>query len=246
MVTKKQKNLILGIGILLTIVAIVVYGQFFTIIGQGDVVYLPEYASVWCAPCDVGVQTKLDSIKTSSFSEEYRKYQCTAKEIGGGYLPNGCNFEIETSGGVGEIGAYVCNKNIDESKVKLELEREITPFKSGSTINGCSRYGDSDFPSDLKKNIKTAQIDENDNFINQILYLMTEQDTEVKYDYTPFCLRTLERGQLSSKSSCSNEHLVSSTKDIPNGVPKFVPTGVENSIENTVIEIGRASCRERV
>lgn len=205
---------LVGVGIFFIFGSGLIQQTFFS-----SEVYLPEYASIWCGTCDIGVQTSIYEIKDSNI----RAFKCE-----NGYIPKGCNIEISVPGGVGERAVYVCDKSVSSSKVFQELKDETSFGKSGESINGCIKYGDSSFESDNTKDFKITQ--------NQYLYLLTEEfTTRAKYDYDPFCLRTLERGQLSSFSSCSSNELFKNVKDAPIDIPSIIPSGKENHIEHIVI-----------
>lgn len=219
---KKRNTLILILALVFIMGLLFILGYISQEIYPGEVVYLPEYSSTWCAPCDVGEQDLItETITPSIFQNVYKDYTCK-----GGYIPKGCKFEIEVRAQIGETGVYVCKSSVEKSKILTELNEEIG-IGDGDDITDCTKYGDENFIKDLTKRIIVAQ--------NQKLYLATEQDVSIDAVYTPYCLRTLAYGQLSSYSSCSRSNLIKNTKDIPAGVPENIPFAEEGAIENVVI-----------
>lgn len=218
--TKKRKGNILGLLILSSLVLIVALGlNQFALTGE---IWIPEYASIWCGVCDIGQQQELYSYDGSE--TEYKLFTCKD-----GYVPKGCSFEIEPKSELGESALYICPLSVNENTVRQELENELKLFDSGAEIQGCTLY------SENNKNLRT---DIQNNFqidSGQYLFLGSDVRISAKQTYEPYCLRTLERGQLSSKSDCSINYLSSQVNDVPDLRFDVLPFGRENHIEHVVI-----------
>ena len=226
---KKTINRTLMISVLvIAIIALAIYGrQSFLIVQQGDTVLLPEYSSVWCDKCALPIQKSFEIIDVPAFKEDYRKIVCTdLKSPEGGYIPGGCEVNIEVTSFLGETGAYICPSSVSESKVKTELGKEIG-IGDGALIDVCRKIGDSEFESKVARNEILAQ--------NEILYLLTEQDLNIKKEYELFCLWSSSRGLLSSQSSCSQKTLLQEAEVLPLNAPQIFPVGQQNSIKNIII-----------
>lgn len=225
-----QKAWFLGIIIILGLLFVFSgdYLQNFT--GGSNAVYLPEYSSTWCAVCNIGEQSDVETVDVNPGfwgKDSFQEIIVPTED----YIPNGFFVDINPSGYDGEIAMYLCNKNIDVNLVREQLDKELdNPFSGGKTIQGCTFYDSDSFKiSGLSRKIQQVRMNK-----DQRLHIGTEVDYTWKWSYEPFCLFTLKRGQLSSYSDCSRTNLIKNVKDIPIGTPNLI-RGQDFSIENVVI-----------
>lgn len=224
---KRNKKYLIGAGILgvLVIVGVLYSMGLLQDVFSTSLVYLPEYASVYCAPCNIGVQSdvkNVDVANTVTGKDFFFHYSVPTND----YIPNGYFIDITPSSRSGEYVGYKCNKGVSDSEVETALDEALDSF-SMKDISNCIKYPISSFKDKTLVSVKLAKTEK--------FHLGVENDFTLKTFYQPFCLFTLERGQLSTYSSCLKSKLVSSVRDIPDDTPNTIPTGQEFAIENIVI-----------
>jgi NADH:ubiquinone oxidoreductase subunit 3 (subunit A) len=243
---RKHKNNIIG-GIIIAIMLFIVVGvgswgvSNLSVIGnEKPEIYKPEYASIWCAPSDIGISTIPISIIPNKnwigiVTPAYLKYECAS----GKYAPKGCFLDVQPNTGwaFDNVVVYVCNDKITEQRVKTELEKEIKSFKSGADIDGCQKYSKDMFSTNQIKTIVSP--------MNHNIYIMTERQVSGKIQFEQFGLRTLESGKLLNFPTCYARELYNSKSIIStqgatfNGKPldinQEISYGAENSIRHVIV-----------
>jgi hypothetical protein len=199
--------------------------QAFSIVGDGETVYMPEYSSVWCDTC--GSQEFIDGTPLSfdGKGDTFVGFTCPSY---GEYVPRGCEFNIEVKSGIGESAVYVCNSPKRDREILSDWNKEKGTFSSGGNVEGCAFYSES--KGNLQTNVERTFVLPQ----SGVIYIGSEVAFEIEGQYQPYCLRTLNRGMLTSKSTCEATELISESK-YTDFEGQFVPSGRENAIQNVVI-----------